>query len=469
MGERDEQPDDNDPQPHEYEAETTTDIVEWAVGDWRPGRTFEEIEQVMETVREEGVDSEEGARQSATLLRETMEYAETFGIRLLCEFEDTDQISDRLASYQPDEVRTFYQHVATENAESFCNSKDEIDGSYAENLQSAFGLSEEVAEHDIFSWFKSHLRRIAHFYTSYYGIYGAKKHAQRYEVLKLDEFETEFPIELEAEDTRYVLFVPKSDGEPVPIAVDARLLANYSFGVARRVRSLSVAIASKDQDDEKRELTLIRDDLESILDEYREFRSGEPDGFVLYGNFEETEEIQRIFQSPANIQYESGELQFHVVDEDEYGPFTVHFEGASRIMGTAKQTVTIDSFEVTSRLTVDQYEELWKLHSAMEEGEVKSMGLYLSGQKAGEGLEHASIEEWLPPDEAVQFLRTDIVEREHIDLLKAMNQMYEREILSPADLTDEDLHLIRDCLDGRTTNELTGEEIRGLAEQIFDL
>ncbi|MFC7197673.1 hypothetical protein ACFQL4_29135 [Halosimplex aquaticum] len=207
-----------------------------------------------------------------------MEYAETFGIRLLCEFEDTDQISDRLASYQPDEVRTFYQHVATENAESFCNSKDEIDGSYAENLQSAFGLSEEVAEHDIFSWFKSHLRRIAHFYTSYYGIYGAKKHAQRYEVLKLDEFETEFPIELEAEDTRYVLFVPKSDGEPVPIAVDARLLANYSFGVARRVRSLSVAIASKDQDDEKRELTLIRDDLESILDEYREFRSGNRTG-----------------------------------------------------------------------------------------------------------------------------------------------------------------------------------------------
>ncbi|MFC7142937.1 hypothetical protein ACFQMA_24325 [Halosimplex aquaticum] len=97
------------------------------------------------------------------------------------------------------------------------------------------------------------------------------------------------------------------------------------------------------------------------------------------------------------------------------------------------------------------------------------MGLYLSGQKAGEGLEHASIEEWLPPDEAVQFLHTDIVEREHIDLLKAMNQMYEREILSPADLTDEDLHLIRDCLDGRTTNELTGEEIRGLAEQMFDL
>ncbi|MFC7143130.1 hypothetical protein ACFQMA_25380 [Halosimplex aquaticum] len=146
--------------------------------------------------------------------------------------------------------------------------------------------------------------------------------------------------------------------------------------MARRVRSLSVAIASKDQDDEKRELTLIRDDLESILDEYREFRSGEPDGFVLYGNFEETEEIQRIFQSPAIIQYESGELQFHVVDEDEYGPFTVHFEGASRIMGTAKQTVTIDSFEVTSRLTVGRDRSAACFGSSTRQGwrvSVKSM------------------------------------------------------------------------------------------------
>jgi hypothetical protein len=138
-------------------------------------------------------------------------------------------------------------------------------------------------------------------------------------------------------------------------------------------------------------------------------------------------------------------------------------------MGTAKQTVTIDRFEVTERLTVDQYEELWKLHSAMDKGEVESIGMYRSGKKAGEVLEYASLEDWLPPDEGVQFLRTDIVEREHINLLKVMNQMYEKEILSPVELSEEDLQLIGDCLDGQTTSDLTGEEIRDLAKQIFDL
>jgi len=470
MGEHNDPSEEDRPRDSDSQA-VAGDIAEWAVDDWRPERSFEEIEELMEGVRDEGINSEAGARKAVRLLRETMEYVETFGIRLLAEFEGEDQISSRLTTYEPDEVRTIYKHIATENANSFCESYDEISGSYTENLLLAFGLPEEITRYDAFSVLKGHLSRIAQYYTNYYDIYNAAKHARRYDVVELEEFETDAPIQLE-EETKYVLFVPKSAGEAASTVVSAQLLANYSFGVAKRVRALSETIEREESGDEEGEpdLTLIQDDLESILNEYGEVRrseSGTP--FVLYGNFSKEEEFNRIFRRLAVIEYRNGELQFHIVDDSDYGPFTVHFDGASRVMGTTEQTVTIDRFEVTGQLTINQYEELWKLHSAMEKGDVESIGLYFSGKKAGKGLEYASLDDWLPPDEAGRFLHAALVEQKHIDLLKAINQMYDTEIPAPTRLPEEDLQSLDNCLDGRTTSELTGEEIRDLAEQLFEL
>jgi|AntRauTorcE11898_2_1112593.scaffolds.fasta_scaffold08837_2 hypothetical protein len=441
-------------------------IAEFALEERQTDASFQEIKELMDKVVEKDVETVEGSRKSVTLFRETMEYAEQFGIHLLAEFEECEDIPNRLTNYTPNEVRTFYQHIATKNGDSFCSASDEITGNYTTNLRSAFDLPNDITGIDGFDLFKNQIVRIARFYTNFYDIYNAVKHAKRYEIMNVAEFSTEVPIELN-EETLYIVFVPKNSSEAASTLFSGRLLANYSFGVARRIHRLSEAMENKDAaEGDQIGIRLVDDGLESFLDAYQEV-SGE--SFALYGKFEQTEDFEQSSCFHATIEYHAGELQFHLQEEDEYGPFTVNLDSAPQFMGTVGQTVSIGDIELTRPLTIDQYEQFVDLHQDLKDREVKSIRLFWQGEPVGGGMEHATLEEWGPSDGGDEFLRTDVIDEKHIELLKAMNEMCELELLAPPHLSDENLQMLVDQMKGRKTTDFSGDEIQELTERIYDL
>ncbi|WP_157931960.1 hypothetical protein [Methanobacterium subterraneum] len=333
------------------------------------------------------------------VFRATMQYIEEFGIYFLAYTEGEDGIAKKITQTMPkDVIDDFFKYLINNKHDEF-SQKHEF-ANYDELLEDIFGYNrisnvEQIVDNDkLCEMIKESVRSIKYyidscirFYIEYLELYNAIKHGTRIfpsigdkVVFAVGSEEHSFDI---VPDSFTAICKASGTDDVYSLLYHANILINSSLLVSQRIHPIFSLmrenVKNKLSKSKKFDIQFFHDPKNQIIDEEKFIKVMSKEGVLLLPHYPELEKF--LGNSPSgecafNLTLKGRTMYLHF--DKNKGPsqdYPIVCELSSKMAsGISPKLHTHMSFDMDiDKLSVTQYINLLKLHSASENGEIKSI------------------------------------------------------------------------------------------------
>lgn len=420
--------------------------------------------------------------------RAFMQYIEEFGIYLLYELEDKEDLVKHVTETSPKEVKRFFEKAINSKEEEYL----ELDGdkTYEGRLESIFGYDlilednvdiseikekEDLGDEEIVEKIdnsteaiKAHIREIANFFLQFEDAYNAIKHGTRVMPKQESKIEITGPANFEGElNFEMVTFLCKKDNEKYLLGIPVELLVQESLKrletlkmVFEDIREVSQAYVQNPEQINFRFYERVPN-TSNVSDDYMAITN--PDSRIILPakeKFREYMDKPLIKPVGANIYPEGSDVVFETANlpytEPEY-PIKLKMkaklsDGVQPTLEQANQDFTFNLGD----LDIEQYQDLFSAIKMLEEGEAKRVRIRDISKSQDYPMEPGNMEKIERPSK---------VSEENLETLKSIQLATEERILMPLEINEEVQSILDEYRESNKTKSEAQECLRKLKEK----